>query len=30
LTRSAKVKTAAGTLCRWIRTLVLLEPAEAY
>ncbi|KRX51142.1 hypothetical protein T05_9409 [Trichinella murrelli] len=30
LTRSAKVKTAAGTLCRSVRTLVLLEPAEAY
>ncbi|XP_003382170.1 Pao retrotransposon peptidase family protein [Trichinella spiralis] len=30
LTRLAKVKTAAGTLCQSIRTLVLLEPAEAY
>ncbi|KRX59244.1 Protein UBASH3A -like protein [Trichinella sp. T9] len=30
LTRSAKVNTAAGTLCRSVRTLVLLELAEAY
>ncbi|KRY03936.1 hypothetical protein T12_15430, partial [Trichinella patagoniensis] len=30
LTRLAKVKTAGGTLCRSIRMLVLLEPAEAY
>ncbi|KRX15675.1 hypothetical protein T07_11580 [Trichinella nelsoni] len=30
LLASAKVKTAAGILCRSIRTLVLLEPAETH
>ncbi|KRY11595.1 BolA-like protein [Trichinella patagoniensis] len=30
LSWSAKVKTAAGILCRSIRTLVLLEPAETH